>query len=316
MKSKQMSQGTMPVLGLGTWKSDPGQVYRAVREAINTGYRHIDCASAYRNEKEIGSALHDAFMAGDIKREEIWITSKLWNDAHLQKDVVPALKQTLSDLQLDYLDLYLIHWPVAFQHGIAFPSSEDEYISLQQAPIQDTWRGMEDAVRKQLTRHIGVSNFSIKKIKAILGYCEVRPEVNQVELHPFLQQQEMLTFCEAENIAVIAYSPLGSSDRPAQFKGADEPSLLENKIIKEIATSKGCSPAQVLIAWAIQRGTAVIPKSVNAGRIKQNFAASQIVLNKEEMNNIAGLEMNSRYVVGEFFNAPDKGYTLETLWDE
>lgn len=306
----------MPAFGLGTWKSDPGEVYEAVRAAIKLGYRHIDCAALYGNEPEIGQAFADAFKDGDVKREELWITGKLWNNVHKKDAVRPALEQTLKDLQLEYLDLYLIHWPIVLKDDVVFPSSEDDFLSLEEVPISETWSAMEACVKAGLTKHIGVSNFSVKKIKDLLEVCDIRPEVNQVELHPFLQQKEMLAFCNNENIVLTAYSPLGSTDRPAQFKAPDEPSLFENVTIAEIAKNNGISPAQVLIRWAIQRGTSVIPKSVNPERLKQNLDAATMELTDEEMDKIAELDFHGRFIIGQFWNAPSKGYTVETLWDE
>ncbi|MCK5470122.1 MAG: aldo/keto reductase, partial [Cyclobacteriaceae bacterium] len=215
----------MPALGLGTWKSDPGEVYNAVREAIKIGYRHIDCAAIYGNEAEIGQAFSDAFKKGDVSREELWVTSKLWNNAHLKDDVRPGLEKTLKDLQLDYLDLYLMHWPVALKPDIGFPKSGADFLSLEEIPISVTWAALEDCSKAGLSKHIGVSNFSVKKLKALLKACEIRPEVNQIEMQPFFQQNSMLEFCNNENIVLTAYSPLGSTDRPAVFKAPDEPSL-------------------------------------------------------------------------------------------
>lgn len=305
-----------PALGLGTWKSKPGEVYEAVREAIRLGYRHFDCAAIYTNEAEIGNALTDAINNGDVSRSQLWITSKLWNNAHRSDDVRAGLNKTLSDLQLDYIDLYLIHWPVALKPGVGFPGSEDDFLPLSEAPIEETWKEMEKCVKSGLIKHIGVSNFSIKKIGELLSECEIKPEVNQIELHPFLQQNNMLEYCNENNIVLTAYSPLGSTDRPAQFKAPDEPSLMENPTIVRIAEENEISPAQVLISWAIQRGTSVIPKSVNPSRLKQNLEAADVQLSEQNMRDILALDVNGRYIVGVFWSAPSKGYTLENLWDE
>ena len=306
----------MPALGLGTWKSDPGEVYQAVRGAIKMGYRHIDCAAIYGNEAEIGQAFSDAFKDGDVNREELWVTSKLWCNAHLKEDVRPALEQTLNDLQLEYLDLYLIHMPVALKPEIGFPESGADFLSLEEIPLSVTWEAMESCVNAGLSRHIGVSNFSIKKLKAVLEVCVIRPEVNQIELHPFLQQNDMLNYCNSENIVLTAYSPLGSIDRPEALKAADEPSLLENPTILEISKTNDYSPAQVLIRWPIQRGISVIPKSVNSGRMKQNLDAASISLREEDMQKIATLEKHIRFLDGSFWTIPGSGYTLDNIWDE
>jgi len=306
----------MPALGLGTWKSSPGEAYDAVRKAIKIGYRHIDCAAFYGNEPEIGQAFVDVFDSGDVKREDLWVTSKLWNNAHLKKDVRPALEKTLKDLQVDYLDLYLIHWPVALKPGVQFPSSANDFLSLDDAPTAATWEAMESCAKDGLSKHIGVSNFSIKKIRELLDDCEIKPEANQIELHPFHQQPAMLEFCNQENIILTAYSPLGSTDRPPQFIDPNEPILFENPTIVEIAYANGLSSAQVLIRWAIQRGTSVIPKSVNPARLKQNFDSATISLSDEDMKKIAALEAKRRLINGKFWDAPELGYSVTTLWDE
>lgn len=299
----------MPAIGLGTWKSGKGEVGEAVKIALNNGYRHIDCASTYGNEAEIGEAFSAVFSEGKVKREDVWVTSKLWNDSHEKEHVLPALKQTLKDLQLDYLDLYLIHWPVAFKHGVSFPSNDDDYLSLEEVPIIETWNVMIEAKKQGLVRHIGVSNFSSKKLNDLMSKTSEIPEMNQVELHPFLPQPELLQFCKENDIHCTAYSPLGSGDRSAQMKADDEPSLMEEPAIKEIAEKHDASPAQVLIKWAVARGTAVIPKSTTKEHIISNLESEKLPLDEDDLKKIANIEREYRYVTGEFFVTPGNPYS-------
>jgi alcohol dehydrogenase (NADP+) len=304
----------LPVLGLGTWKAKPGEVGKAVREAIRIGYRHIDCAAIYGNEVEIGKALSEAIQAGEVKREELWITSKLWNNAHARDQTVEALKKTLQDLQLQYLDLYLVHWPVAVKPEMIFPRSGDDFLSLDEMPLTETWCGMESCLWQGLARHIGVSNFSIRNIESISSIATRMPEMNQIEMHPYLQQDEMLAYCQKHSIHLTAYSPLGSGDRPDALKKANEPSLLENTTVAQIAQKHGYSTAQVLIRWAIERNTAVIPKSVTPARLAENFQSADLELSNQDMVELAKLDAGYRYVEGGFWTIEGSPYTQESLW--
>ena len=306
----------MPILGLGTWKSAPGDVYDAVKTALHAGYRHIDCALIYGNEAEVGQALSDSFESGVVDRSDVWITSKLWNDAHAPDDVRPALEQTLSDLQLDSIDLYLMHWPVVHEPGVQVPDSADDLVALDDMPVSETWSAMEDLVDDGLARHIGVSNFSIPKLRSLLADAERHaPEMNQIELHPYLQQPEMLSFAHASDVHLTAYSPLGSMDRPSAMRSDDDPILLEDETIASIAEAHNATPAQVLIGWAIHRGTAVIPKSVSEGHIKENLAAAEVELTETDMQAIAQLNREQRYVDGSGWAMEGSPYTMSSIWD-
>lgn len=306
----------MPLLGLGTWKSQPGQVGEAVREAIRLGYRHIDCARVYGNEAEIGAAIAAAIAAGEVTRDALWITSKLWCHAHGRENVAPALQASLSDLGLDWLDLYLIHWPVPIRPGVAFPTSAADLLPPGQVPLASTWEGMEEAVEAGITRHIGLSNFSATKIEPLLHHARIRPEVNQIERHPLLQQPQLVSDCNAAGIHVTAYSPLGSPDRPAFLQDPDAPVLLQNPVIGAIAATHGCTPAQVLIAWHLQSGISTIPKSVSSARLRENLAAADLDLSADDLARIAALDQHLRFVDGSFWVLDGGPWTLQTLWDE
>ncbi|MGD9946885.1 MAG: aldo/keto reductase [Desulfobulbus sp.] len=305
----------IPALGLGTWKSAPGAVSAAIKEAIEAGYRHIDCAPIYGNEPEVGQALSEVLQVGTIARQDLWITSKLWNNAHAPELVEPALRQTLTDLGLDYLDLFLIHWPVVFTPGVLFAQKAEEYIPLADQPIIDTWRALEACKAKGLVRNLGVCNFTVAKLKALCDQATIQPAMNQIELHPYLQQNEMLAFCRDQNIQLTAYSPLGSGDRPTPLKKQDEPTLLDNPVIEKVAAKHGISPAQVLLAWGLGRGTVVIPKSTNPERIRQNLAAAELKLDDQDMASLAALDLGFRFVDGAFFCGKGSPYSLSFLWD-
>lgn len=254
----------MPLIGLGTWKSKPGQVYEAVKAAIKCGYRHIDCASYYQNEAEVGRALREVLADGWVSREELFITSKLWNSDHGADRVLPALRRSLRDLQLDYLDLYLVHWPVSGSRGGA----------AVEPPLTETWRGMEAGVRQGLVRSIGVSNFGPSKLEALLQGAQEPLSVCQFEMHPYWRNEELLRWCQDRSIHCTAYSPLGSPDSAALLQRdepAQVPRLLEHPLVQQVAKAHGKSPAQCLVRWALERGCSVLPKSTNAERIRGNL---------------------------------------------
>lgn len=315
MKTLKFSNGdTMHAIGLGTWKATGDDLKKAVKEALYAGYRHIDTAAIYGNEEQIGEALSEVFEEGKVFREDVFITSKLWNDSHDEGQVRPALEASLKKLRLDYLDLYLIHWPVAFRNGVGFPKTPEDYLTPAEAPLAETWKQMEKVKSDGLARHIGVSNFSEKKLRDLISKATLKPEMNQVELHPLLQQRALLDFCNREDIHLTAYSPLGSGDRSAAMKNADEPNMLDIDILKEIARDRSATVAQILIAWHNHRGCAAIPKSTTKDHIIANFKAADISLTESDMNKIEKLDRHFRYITGAFFEEPSKGY--KNIYDE
>lgn len=314
MKTIKFENGDeMPILGLGTYKSEPGVIGNVIRKAIEIGYRHFDCASIYGNEKEIGQALADAIKAGEVSRKELWITSKLWNNHHLKADVQPAFKQTLHDLQLDYLDLYLMHWPVAQKPDVVSPEKAEDFLTLEEAPLEETWEGMEDCVDEKLVRHIGLSNCNIAALVDIVDCAWIPPEMNQVELHPFLPQMTLLDYCKSNDIHMTAYGPLGAPYR-AEEGGGFALSLLENPLILEISKKHNCTPAQMCIAWSIYRKIAVIPKTVNNDRLLENFNSQEVTLDREDIRKLSSLSKH-RYVDGSPFTVAGSPYTVKDLWE-
>ncbi|CRL00278.1 CLUMA_CG013551, isoform A [Clunio marinus] len=294
----------IPALGLGTWKSPPGQVEQAVKDAIDVGYRHIDCAFVYGNENEVGNAISEKIADGKVKREELFLTSKLWNTFHNPKDVKPALEKTLKNLKTDYLDLYLIHWPMGYKEAgdDLFPKNENGELLFSNDDYVDTWKAMENLVDSGLIKSIGLSNFNSKQIERVLEIARIPPVMNQVECHPYLTQKKLMELCRSKGIHITAYSPLGSPDRPWAKPGDTE--LMQDPKLLEISKKYNKSAAQILIKYQLQRGNIVIPKSVTKSRIMSNFDVFNFELNDGDIAAIDAFNMGGRFCPLNFDGLP------------
>ena len=316
MKAFELNDGhVMPAFGLGTWKSKPGEVRQAVKEALRIGYPQIDAAWIYRNEKEVGQGIEEAIAEGFTSRDQIFITSKLWNTFHFPEDVETGCRETLTALGLNQLDLYLMHWPVGFRPGGSLvPEDESGFIPLSELPLSKTFEAMLRLRDKGLVKSVGVSNFSISKLEKLIAQTGVVPAVNQVELHPYNPQDDLVAYCQEKGILLTAYSPLGSGDRPDSMKAKDEPPLLENETVIATAQQEGITPGQLLIAWAIARGTSVIPKSTNPDRIAENLRAASHELSAEAKSALDNIGISFRYVGPSNWFIPGVTYEGESFW--
>ncbi|KAK9164397.1 hypothetical protein Syun_005299 [Stephania yunnanensis] len=287
---------TMPTIGLGVWTLKGQKPMKdVIHTALKIGYRHFDTAADYKNEEEVGEALADAFRAGLVKREELFITTKLWNSDH--GHAIEACKDSLKKLQLDYVDLYLVHFPVAVKHsGVGNSSSpldEDGVLDIDTTiTLESTWRFMEELVSMGLVRSIGISNYDIFLTRDCLAYSKVKPAVNQLETHPYFQRDSLVKFCQKHGISVTAHSPLGGGSRNPELFGST--SCLDDPVLKGLAEKYKKSVAQIILRWGIQRNTVVIPMSSKLERLKENFEAFDFELTKEDMELIRGIDKNHR----------------------
>jgi len=299
------SHDRLPAVGFGLWKTPRDVCADAVVAAISAGYRHLDCACDYGNEAQVGEGIRRAIDEGLVRREELWVTSKLWNTYHSAEHVEMACRKSLSDLQLDYVDLYLVHFPFATRYvpfearyppeWIYDPDAPVPQLELVPVPLHETWRAMEALVGKGLARNIGMCNVGCQTLRDMMTYAAIPPAVLQVELHVYNQQPNLLRFCRENGIVVTGFSPLGA---PSYFElgmATQSESALDNAVIKRIADKHGKTPAQVLLAWGVQRGCAVIPKSTVEARIRENLNVCSFTLDEADLKDIATLDQGRRF---------------------
>ena len=319
-KRKLHTGDKMPAIGFGTFGSDnysSDEVSTAVKFAIKTGFKHINCASVYMNQKEIGKAITELINENQIVREDIWISSKVWNDMHGQGDVIAACKQSLEDLQLDYLDLCLIHWPFPNYHapGCDVDSRNSNSKPYNHEDYMVAWCQLEQLVEMGLVRNIGTSNMTIPKMELLLRDATIKPSVNEMELHPHFQQPELFNFLVERDIVPVGYSPIGSPKRPERDRTNADTVDIEDPVIVKIANRLNVHPAEVCIKWAIQRGQVPIPFSVKPDKIYSNLrAVVQDLLTEQDMNELSKIDKNCRLIKGQVF-LWEKAEGWEDLWD-
>jgi D-xylose reductase len=305
MDAIAVSDRKMPCVGLGLWKIPDTQVPDLVVEAVRCGYRHLDSAADYGNEEAVGVGIKKVLDAGLCKREDLWVTSKLWNTFHRPEHVRPACEKTLSDLGLDALDLYLVHFPISLKYvdfetryppeWLHDPEAENPAMQIDPVPLQDTWRAMEELVEAGLVKQIGVCNYNSGLLNDLQAYARIKPAMLQIESHPQLTQERLIRLAHHYGMAVTAFSPLGSLSYVSLGMAGEEDSLLNASVVRSAANRHGKTPAQVLLRWGVQRGTAIIPKTSSPSRLAENIALFDFHLSDEEMDGISALNQNRRY---------------------
>jgi len=290
----------MPVVGFGLWKVTKATCADTVYNAIKAGYRLFDGACDYGNEKEAGEGLKRAFSEGLVKREEIFVTTKLWNAFHAPEHARKLIKKQLADWGLEYFDLFLIHFPISLEYvdpAHRYPCEwfgDDGKVHLSDVPYQATWATLEEFVDQGLTKNIGISNVQGALLIDIMRYARIKPSVNQIELHPYLTQEGMVDLCKTFNVAVTGYSSLGPQSYVELGGDKGAPSLLSHDVVAGIASKANKSTAQVLLRWATQRGVAVIPKSNSHHRLLENLHVTDFDLSEADMKAISSLNINLR----------------------
>ncbi len=305
MTTIKVGKGDMPAVGLGIWKIAPEDTARSVYEAIEVGYRHIDSACDYGNEVEAGEGIAKAIADGLCTREDLWITSKLWNTFHRPEHVKEACEKSLKDLGLDYLDLYLIHFPIALKYvpieeryppeWFFDPDADNPHMHIDKVPLSQTWGGMEQLVKAELVREIGVCNYNSGLLNDLMAYATIRPAMLQIESHPFLTQENLIRLAGYYDVAITAFSPLGALSYVELDMATNQDTVLTAAPVVATAERTGKSPAQVVLRWGVQRGTSIIPKTTKRERLKENLDIFDFELTDEEMSAISGLNQNRRF---------------------
>ena len=294
-----------PPIGLGTWKIPKDRTADLVYEAIKVGYRHLDCACDYGNEPQVGDGIRRALDDGLCSRDELWVTSKLWNTFHKPEHVQPACDRTLADLGLDFVDLYHIHFPIALEY-VDFetryppewfhdPDAESPAMKPIDVPLTETYDAMERLHESGRIRNIGVCNLSTPILRELLSHARIRPVNLQIERHPYLTQQRLLRYCREQHISVTGFSPLGAPSYVSIGFADESDSVLKEPVVGQIAETLGCTPGQVVLAWGVQSGTSIVPKTEKPERLKENLAAADITLTDEQMQQIDALDRHRRF---------------------
>ena len=311
---------TMPAVGIGTFGSDRfsnEDIAAAVYDALHSGYRFVDCAACYGNEKNIGEVFHKVFVEEGLPREEVFVMSKLWNDKHAPEDVIASCKQTLEDLQLDYLDCYLVHWPFPNYHapGVSVDSRSADARPYIHEEFMATWRAMESLVEQGLVKHIGTSNVTIPKLSMILRDAKIKPAINEMELHPCFQQGELYQYCVDNGIQPVGFCPIGSPTRPDRDMTPDDLADIQQPTVVRIAKAHGVHPAVICIKWAVQRGQVPIPFSIHHNEYVSNLrCATEDPLTIQEIEDLKGVERYCRLIKGQVFLWEGANDWLD-LWD-